>query len=92
MLDEAVSALDVSVRGQILDLLVDLQREQGIAYLFISHDLAVVRAIAHRVAIMDAGRIVEQGRTPEIVAAPRSKTGMALVAAVPRLVLHGRHA
>lgn len=92
VLDEAVSALDVSVRGKILDLLVGLQREQGIAYVFVSHDLAVVRAIAHTVAIMDAGRIVEQGRTPEIVAAPRSKTGMALVAAVPQLVLHGRHA
>jgi len=92
VLDEAVSALDVSVRGKILDLLVGLQREQGIAYVFVSHDLAVVRAIAHTVAIMDAGRIVEQGWTPEIVASPRSTTGKALVAAVPQLVLHGRHA
>jgi len=89
VLDEAVSALDVSVRGKILDLLVGLQREQNIAYVFVSHDLAVVRAIAHDVAIMDAGRIVEQGRTTEIVAAPRSATGRALVAAVPRLVLQG---
>jgi len=88
VLDEAVSALDVSVRGKILDLLVGLQREQGIAYVFVSHDLAVVRAIAHTVAIMNQGRIVEQGPTTEIVAAPRSTTGRALVAAVPRLVLH----
>ena len=64
VLDEAVSALDVSVRGKILDLLVDLQREQGIAYIFVSHDLAVVRAISHHIAIMDAGRIVEHRPGP----------------------------
>ena len=87
VLDEAVSALDVSVRAKILDLLVDLQREQGIAYVFVSHDLAVVRAIAHRIAIMDAGRIVEEGPARNVVAAPRSETGRALVAAVPRLQL-----
>jgi peptide/nickel transport system ATP-binding protein len=86
VLDEAVSALDVSVRGKILELLVDLQREQGLAYVFVSHDLAVVRAISHRVAIMDAGRIVEHGPTPEVVADPQSTTGRALVAAVPRLL------
>ena len=64
VLDEAVSALDVSVRGKILDLLVDLQREEGIAYVFVSHDLAVVRAVAHHIAIMDAGRIVEKRPGP----------------------------
>jgi peptide/nickel transport system ATP-binding protein len=84
VLDEAVSALDVSVRGKILDLLVELQRDEGIAYVFVSHDLAVVRAIAHHVAIMDAGRIVESGPTRAIVANPQSATGKALVAAVPR--------
>jgi peptide/nickel transport system ATP-binding protein len=88
VLDEAVSALDVSVRAKILDLLVDLQRERGIAYLFVSHDLAVVRAISHRIAIMDAGRIVELGPAREVVANPKSATGRALVDAVPRL----RHA
>jgi peptide/nickel transport system ATP-binding protein len=86
VLDEAVSALDVSVRGQILKLLVELQREEGLAYLFISHDLAVVRAVAHRVAILDQGRIVETGPTKTVVADPQSGVGKALVAAVPTLV------
>jgi peptide/nickel transport system ATP-binding protein len=85
VLDEAVSALDVSVRGQILELLLDLQRSQNIAYLFISHDLGVVRAIAHRVAIMDKGRIVESGRAAEVIANPQSVTGKALVAAAPKV-------
>jgi peptide/nickel transport system ATP-binding protein len=89
VLDEAVSALDVSVRGRILELLVSLQREEGIAYVFVSHDLAVVRAIAHTVAIMDAGRIVEAGATPDVVSNPQSETGRALVAAVPRLAIQG---
>ncbi|RJG43326.1 ATP-binding cassette domain-containing protein [Mesorhizobium sp. DCY119] len=86
VLDEAVSALDVSVRGQILELLLDLQRTENIAYLFISHDLGVVRSIAHRVAIMDAGRIVETGNAAEIVANPQSEIGKALVAATPKLL------
>ena len=86
VLDEAVSALDVTLRAHILDLLVTLQREEGIAYLFVSHDIAVVRAIAHRVAIMEAGRIVETGPTQAVIAAPASATGRALVAAVPRLI------
>jgi peptide/nickel transport system ATP-binding protein len=85
VLDEAVSALDVSVRGDILALLADLQREENIAYLFISHDLGVVRAVAHRVAIMDAGRIVETGEARQVIAYPQSATGKALVEAVPRL-------
>jgi peptide/nickel transport system ATP-binding protein len=85
VLDEAVSALDVSVRGKILDLLVELQRQDGIAYVFVSHDIAVVRAIAHRIAIMDQGRVVETGPAASIVADPQSPTGKALVAAVPRL-------
>lgn len=88
VLDEAVSALDVSVRGHILELLVSLQREQGIAFIFVSHDIAVVRAIAHRIAIMDAGRIIETGPTADVVAAPASSVGRALVDAVPRLITH----
>ncbi len=86
VLDEAVSALDVSVRARVLELLVDLQRERGIAYVFISHDLAVVRAVSHRVAILDAGRIVEEGPAQEVVGNPRSPVARALVTAVPRLV------
>jgi peptide/nickel transport system ATP-binding protein len=85
VLDEAVSALDVSVRGQVLQLLLDLRREEGIAYLFISHDLGVIRAVAHRVVILDAGRIVESGDARTVIDAPRSAVGKALVAAAPRL-------
>ena len=85
VLDEAVSALDVSVRGQILDLLLDLQRQERIAYLFISHDLGVVRAVAHRVVLLDAGRIAESGDARAVIDAPRSAIGKALVAAAPRL-------
>ncbi|AGS24090.1 oligopeptide ABC transporter ATP binding protein (plasmid) [Rhizobium etli] len=86
VLDEAVAALDVTVRGRILELLVDLQKREGIACLFISHDLAVVHAVSHRIAVMDAGRIVESGPAAAVVAAPRSEAARALVAAVPRLV------
>ena len=86
VLDEAVSALDVSVRAQVLDLLLDLQRDENLAYLFISHDLGVVRAIADRVAILDAGRIVETGSAREVIASPASVTGKALVAATPKLL------
>jgi peptide/nickel transport system ATP-binding protein len=88
VLDEAVSALDVTVRGQVLELLAQLQRETGAAYIFVGHDLAVVKAISHEVAIMDRGRIVETGPAGQVVSAPQSQTGQALVAAVPRL----RHA
>ncbi|MCV3207533.1 ATP-binding cassette domain-containing protein [Mesorhizobium sp. YC-39] len=83
--DEAVSALDLSVRGQILRLLLDLQREERIAYLFISHDLGVISAIAHRVVILDAGTIAESGNARAVIDAPQSAIGKALVAATPRL-------
>lgn len=86
VLDEALSALDVSVRAGVVDLLTGLQRDDGIAYLFISHDLALVRRVAHRVAIMDTGRIVETGDARAVIANPASATGRALVAAVPRLL------
>ncbi|EJZ20193.1 dipeptide/oligopeptide/nickel ABC transporter ATP-binding protein (plasmid) [Rhizobium sp. Pop5] len=86
VLDEAVSALDVTVRGRVLELLVCLQRETGIACLFISHDLAVVRAVSHRIAVMDGGRVVETGPAASVVAMPQSDAARALVAAVPRLV------
>ncbi|RWN43306.1 MAG: ABC transporter ATP-binding protein [Mesorhizobium sp.] len=85
VLDEAVSALDVSVRGEILELLLDLQRQEKIAYLFISHDLGVIRSVAHRVILLDAGRIAENGDAQTVIDAPQSAIGKALVAAAPRL-------
>ncbi|MBB3771647.1 peptide/nickel transport system ATP-binding protein [Angulomicrobium tetraedrale] len=86
VLDEAVSALDVAVRAHILELLVELQRASGLAYIFISHDLAAVRAVSHRIAVMEAGRIVESGPAARIVRAPESAAARALIAAVPHLV------
>ena len=85
ILDEAVSALDTSIRRQILELLVRLQRELGLAYLFIGHDLAVVRAISHRIAVMEAGRIIETGETEDLLARPGSALLARLIAAVPPL-------
>jgi peptide/nickel transport system ATP-binding protein len=86
VLDEAVSALDVATRAEVLALLAGLQRREGIAYLFVTHDLGLVRSFAHRVAILDEGRIVETGPAQATVDAPQSETGKALVAAMPRLV------
>ncbi|MFD1882852.1 ABC transporter ATP-binding protein [Paracoccus pacificus] len=85
VLDEATSALDASVRGRILQLLVRLQRELGLAYLFVGHDLAVVRAVSHRIAVMDAGRIVEEGATDALLADPKTTLLRRLIAAVPHL-------
>ena len=81
VLDEPTSALDLSVQAQIVDLLRDLQRRHGIAYLFISHDLKVVRALAHELVVMKDGAIVEQGSAEQVFDAPRTDYTKALMAA-----------
>src|SRR5690606_5904864 len=95
--DEPVSALDVSIRAQILDLFADLNQRLGVAYLFITHDLTVARAITDEVMVMHDGRIVEEGRTGDVLDHPHSDAAKALVAAAPdlqralqaRLATHG---
>jgi oligopeptide/dipeptide ABC transporter ATP-binding protein len=81
--DEAVSALDVSVRAQILNLLVDLRERLRLAYLFVSHDLGVIRFVSHRVAVMYLGKLVEVAPTDQLFKQPRHPYTQALLAAIP---------
>lgn len=86
--DEAVSALDVSVQAQVIDLLKDLQADSGYSYIFITHDLAVVRQLAHRVAVMQQGRLVELGSREDIFDRPQHDYTRTLLGAVPRIAFN----
>jgi oligopeptide transport system ATP-binding protein len=84
ILDEAVSSLDVSIQGQVLNVLSDVRDETGVSYLFVTHDLAVVRQIADEVVVMQSGKVVERGTATQILDAPQEQYTRHLLEAVPR--------
>ena len=88
--DEPVSALDVSIQAQIINLLLDIQRATGVAFLVISHDIALVHQVANRVIVLYLGRVVEEGPADEVIVAPRHPYTAALVSAVPDMGATGR--
>ena len=94
--DEATSALDVSLRSQMLDLMMNLQDKLGLSYVFISHDIGVIRYMCDRVAVMYRGRVVETGSTEQVCDAPNHAYTQALLSAIPRpdpraRSMHKRH-
>ena len=84
ILDEAVSALDVSIQAQVLNLLADIREQTPIAYLFISHDLAVVRQLCDEAVVLQHGRVVESGPVQRILQAPQAAYTQRLIASIPR--------
>jgi len=85
ILDEAVSSLDVSIKAQILDLLVEIAKKHSLSYLFVSHDLSVVQNFSHRVIVMQNGIVVEEGTASKILSAPEAEYTKKLVEAIPRI-------
>lgn len=83
--DEPVAALDVSVQAQVINLLLDIQQERGVSYLFVTHDLALVEKLAHSVAVMQSGRIVEYAATDVLFADPQQEYTRTLLSAIPEL-------
>ena len=86
--DEPTSALDVSVQAQVLNLLKELQRDLGLTFLFITHDLAVVRVMAHRIGVLKAGKLIEEQATAELIASPQSEYTRMLIRSAPRIRKH----
>ena len=86
--DEPTSALDVSVQAQVLNLLKELQRDLGLTFLFITHDLAVVRVMAHRIGVLKAGKLIEEQATAELIASPQSEYTRMLIRSAPRIRQH----